>query len=236
MSLIEVRNLRVKFNKTPVVDDISFSLERGDIMAIIGPNGSGKTTLVKAMLGILPFDGEVMFKNSPMAGKIDHIGYVPQRFEFDRTFPITVREFFALFAGDKDVELSEAIDETGVRKLLGEKLGEISGGQLQRVLIARAILKLPEVLILDEPTADIDVEGEKTFYELVAHLNKARGISVIFISHEVSMVYTLATKVVCLNRNMVCYGTPDKAITREVLEKLYGKDFAIKEHKHLYHK
>lgn len=232
MSLIDVRNVKVKLNGASVVDGVSFSVERGDIVAIIGPNGSGKTTLLKAMLGIVPFDGEVRFEGAPMAKKIDRIGYVPQRFEFDKTFPITVGEFFSLFASERVIAQSKAVDDTGVRGLFGKRLGELSGGQLQRVLIARALLNAPEVLILDEPTAGIDVSGEKTFYELIAHLHKTHKIAVILVSHEMSMVYALATMVVCLNRDMVCYGAPQEAITREVIEKLYGKNLALKAHEH----
>jgi zinc transport system ATP-binding protein len=233
MSFIDVKNLTVTMSGNAIVRNVTFGLDRGDVASIIGPNGSGKTTLVRAMLGLAPHTGQVLLDGRPIREQLARIGYVPQRFDFDRTFPLSVREFLELPVARPDAAWrEEVLREFSVDVLLGQKLGTLSGGQMQRVLIASALLKKPEILILDEPTSGVDVEGVASFYELIRHINTEHKMTVLLISHEVNMVSTTSTKVVCLNKDLVCCGEPRHAITPETLEKLYGEDFELRQHKH----
>jgi zinc transport system ATP-binding protein len=233
MSFIEVKDLTVTINGNAIIRNVSFELDKGDVASIIGPNGSGKTTLVRAMLGMMDHKGEVLLEGKPLRHQFARVGYVPQRFDFDRTFPISVSEFLALPVAKPDAKWrEEVLREFSVDVLLKQKLGTISGGQMQRTLIAAALLKSPEILILDEPTSGVDLEGVASFYELVRHINQEHSITVILISHEVNMVATTSTKVVCLNKDLVCCGDPKTVMTRGTLEKLYGADFELREHNH----
>lgn len=233
-SFLSLKNVSVDFNGLRVVDDVSFDVQKGEIVSLIGPNGSGKTTLIRAMLGLIPYQGKIQLRGKTLSDNLSAVGYVPQRFDFDKTFPLSVQEFLNLFPRRFDsIRDEQALcEELRVDALLDKKLGELSGGQLQRVLIAQALLKNPELLILDEPTSGVDAEGMKTFYEIVEHLNREHGATIILISHELSMVYALASSVVCLNRNMVCFGAPDQVLTDSVLATMYGKNFQRRGHEH----
>jgi ABC-type Mn2+/Zn2+ transport system ATPase subunit len=233
MSFVEVKNLFVAFDGNTVLEDISFEVEKGDVVSIIGPNGSGKTTLVRAMLGLIEHKGSIELDAKPLREHLDDIGYVPQRFEFDRTFPISVGEFLDISGYKPDQAWrQEVYREFGIADLLCKKLGTLSGGQTQRVLIASSLLKNPQVLILDEPTAGVDIEGAANFYELVRHVNTEHNITVFLVSHEINMVPITSTKVICVNRGLFCCGEPDKVMTKELLEQLYNSHFEIRDHAH----
>jgi ABC-type Mn2+/Zn2+ transport system ATPase subunit len=214
-----------------VLEGVSADIHAGDIVAVIGPNGSGKTTLLKCILGVLPYSGNVTIFNKKPAQALRDVGYVPQRFSFDKHFPLTVGEFLRLSV-DNEKLINNALQEVEMRAHAGRPLGKLSGGQLQRVLIARAIMNNPKLLLLDEPTAGVDQEGEKDFYEIIKHQNKVHNATIIMVSHEVNVVYAHATQVLCLNKNLCCMGKPKEALTKEVLEQLYGKDAVIREHEH----
>jgi zinc transport system ATP-binding protein len=209
MSFIELRDVAVKIDGNVIIERVSFDIDKSDVVSIIGPNGSGKTTLIKAMLGLRSYEGTITCNGKPLSKQVGRVGYVPQRFDFDRTFPISVKEFLHLQKVPKPALEAEFCREFGVTDLLKKKLGNLSGGQLQRVLIISAMLKEPDLLILDEPTSGVDIEGTASFYELVRHLNKEHNVTVVLISHEVNMVFTTATKVVCLNKSLFCCGEPN---------------------------
>jgi zinc transport system ATP-binding protein len=233
MSFIEVKNLAVAFNGNQVIENVTFGVDKGDVVSIIGPNGSGKTTLVRAMLGLIEHKGTVTWNGTPFREHLGEAGYVPQRFDFDRTFPISVDEFLNLPDYKPDTSWREEMcREFGVTDILKKKLGTLSGGQMQRVLIVSSLLKKPELLILDEPTSGVDIEGVASFYELVRHINKEHHITVFLISHEVNMVSTTSTKVICVNRSLFCCGEPQRVMTKETLEKLYSSHFEMREHIH----
>ena len=233
MGFLEVKNLVVRFNGHAIVDEVSFDVARGEVVSIIGPNGSGKTTLVRAMLGLVEHHGDILLEGKSLCEQLHRIGYVPQRFDFDRTFPISVKEFLRLAVAHPDPAWYEEVcREFSIAELMKNKLGTLSGGQMQRVLIASALLKQPEVLILDEPTSGVDIEGTASFYELVRHINEEHKITIFLISHEVNMVFHTSTKVICLNRAMLCCGEPRAVMTKELLEKLYSTHFKMQEHNH----
>lgn len=231
---MDVKNLSVKFGDITVLEGVNFSLDKGDILTIIGPNGAGKTVLVKSILGLIPHGGEVIFNGRQISTQLSQIGYVPQRLDFDRTFPITAKELLDLISKKATPEETKTVcQHLEIENLLSKKIGTLSGGQMQRILIARAAMGNPKLLIMDEPTAGVDIGGVKNFYDIVGHLNKEHGMTIILISHEINMVYSLASKVLCLNKQMLCVGTPKEAITRKILDKLYGGSAKPKEHKHL---
>jgi zinc transport system ATP-binding protein len=233
MAFLEVKNLGVRFNSHVIIDDVSFAVAKGDVVSIIGPNGSGKTTMVRAMLGLVEHSGDILLEGKALQEQLHRVGYVPQRFDFDRTFPISVKEFLRLAVAHPEPAWDEEVcREFSIAGLMKNKLGTLSGGQMQRVLIAGALLKQPEVLILDEPTSGVDIEGTASFYELVRHVNEAHNITIFLISHEVNMVFHTSTKVICLNRAMLCCGEPRAVMTKELLEKLYSTHFKMQEHEH----
>lgn len=225
--VIEVKNLKYKFDDFVALYNVSFKIYRGDIIAIIGPNGSGKTTLLKNLIGIYkPTAGEIKIKGKNPRSVLKDIGYVPQRFDFDKTIPITVKEFMSLERCNKFSHscknINKALWEVGLKKVEDMQLGALSSGQLQRVMIARVLLHEKDILIFDEPSTGIDMSGEQTIYDLIEKINKEKNTTCIIVSHELNVVNKYAKQVVCLNKKMVCFGSPERVITPETLKKLYG--------------
>jgi zinc transport system ATP-binding protein len=223
---IDVKGLTLAYDSTPVVNEVSFQVRQGEIAAIIGPNGSGKSTLLKAILGLIaPRTGEVRIFDKHLHAVRDLIGYVPQRFDFDRQFPITVREFMDLARHPHcpKSRIEEKLREVGFpHRLHGANIGSLSGGQLQRVLIAQAILNNPALLLLDEPSSGIDIAGEANFYEIIEHLNTQHDVTVLLVSHDIAMISDLVDNVICVNRKLVCYGPPSTALTAKQIGELFG--------------
>jgi zinc transport system ATP-binding protein len=229
--VLEVSHLSIHFGKTRVVRDLSFSVERGQALAILGPNASGKTVLFRALIRAIPFDGSVRWA----AGA--RIGYVPQKLDLERDVPITGMDFLraraalvprAVGAGHRRGEESRAVvlralDLVGVPRAAAEQsIGTLSGGQFQRLLVAFALVGGPNVLMLDEPTAGVDEPGQERLNELVRRLQQEQALTVLFISHELSVVYRYATDVLCLSRDRVCIGPPRTVLTPDLLHEMYG--------------
>ncbi|HLD56100.1 MAG TPA: metal ABC transporter ATP-binding protein [Candidatus Omnitrophota bacterium] len=233
-NVLEIEHLSVSYNRHAVLNDINFSIKEGEIAAIVGPNGSGKTTLIRAILGLVSYRGRVLVNGAPVQSALKRIGYVPQRFTFDRTIPITAVEFLSMTSFEKQEhrKINHVLLEVDMKRHERTLIGDLSGGEFQRILIARALLNDPAILFLDEATSGIDIAGEKSFYEIVSHLNKIHRTTVLLVSHEINMVYRFADQIICLNRDLICFGKPKEAITKEVLEKLYGKDVRFQEHRH----
>lgn len=230
-----VKNLSYTLNNQAILQDISFTIEKGDILVIIGPNGSGKTTLLKNIIGILtPTKGEVIIDGKTPTTALGKIGYVPQKFEFDRLTPITVHEFMALekcaHSGHSEKHISFALEQVGLKGSEKKKLGVLSGGEFQRVMIARALLHEKELLIFDEPSAGIDLAGEETVYSLIASINQKTKATCIIVSHELSIVNRYAKNVLCLNKELVCFGRPEVAINSETIKNLYGGGAGLYQH------
>ncbi|PIT87758.1 MAG: ABC transporter ATP-binding protein [Candidatus Magasanikbacteria bacterium CG10_big_fil_rev_8_21_14_0_10_40_10] len=225
--VITVKNLTYKFGDYIALDNVNFVIEPGDMTAIIGPNGSGKTTLLKNIIGVYePTAGSVKVLDKHPSRVIKNIGYVPQKFEFDRDIPISVYEYMALEKCEKEnhsqINIHRALKEVGLNEVEKKKLGELSGGQFQRVMIAKALLHEKAILIFDEPSTGIDIAGEQTIYDLIKKINKEKGITCLIVSHELNIVNKYANKVICLNKKMICSGTPETVITPENLRHLYG--------------
>ncbi len=220
MTILEVRHLSVTLDHRLIVRDVTFAIEARESVAIIGPNGSGKTVLLKAILGILPYDGEVVWRKDAT------VGYVPQKIEADRSVPLNVRNLLeskAAVIGKGAKEISEAITCVGLTDdVLAMQIGRLSGGQFQRALIAFALLGNPDIVLFDEPTASMDEPGEEQMYQLIRRLQNDLGLTVVVVSHDLSFVYRYATKVLCLNRSGVCFGPPRGVLTPELLADLFG--------------
>ncbi len=237
MTALSVENLCVKAGNSHLIENVSFRIEEGKIAAIIGPNGAGKTTLIKAVLGLIPYEtGSVLLFGHPFKHNNSHIrvGYVPQRLEFDRTFPLTVSEllrftsppFYSFPFHKKRREreyVCRQLEIVGAHDLKNRNIGSLSGGELQRVMVAKAIVNDPQILFLDEPASGVDIEGQERFYDLIRRLNKEKGLTVILISHDLNIVYRFADNVLCLNRRLVCSGRPAEALTDEVMKSVYGE-------------
>jgi zinc transport system ATP-binding protein len=227
--LLEMKNVWVSYNGTPVLEGINLSIESGDFLGIIGPNGGGKTTLLKVMLGLItPDRGEVRVLGKP-PGEARHLmGYVPQHTLFDSSFPITVWDvvlmgrfgkaglFKRYDAEDKRVARN-ALEKVGMYEHRNSQIGQLSGGELQRVFIARALVTEPQLLLLDEPTASVDSSMQSEFYEILEDLKHHMGI--VMVSHDIGAVSIYVNKIACLNRQLYYHGT--KEISAEVLEATY---------------
>jgi len=230
---ISTKNLSVAYGHEQVLRNITLEINEGELVAVIGPNGSGKTTLIKAFMGLVPYRGTITIYEKTPNQSLDRIGYVPQRFVFDKKFPLTVGELLAFSQRTKDKRhIRTLLGHVEMQSMEHKQLGELSGGQLQRVMIARAVVNEPRILFLDEPTTGVDAEGKKDFYEIIKHLRADHNMTIIMISHEINVVYAYATQIICLNRDLLCFGTPKETLTREMLKKLYGDDFEIKAHTH----
>lgn len=232
---VDVRDLHVTFGGTPILRGVNMRVPQGQIVALIGPNGSGKTTLLRCLLGLQRFNqGEIrIFGERDVRKALPRIGYVPQRLSLERSFILSVREFLALrlketrhwfFKSHEQLDelIKPALVQIGVEGILDRPIAQLSGGQLQRVLIAFALLHKPELLLLDEPTAGVDTPGEETFYDLIASVQRQHKLTVILVSHDFSMVYSHASRVYALNGVICCEGTPEQVMNAESLKQAYG--------------
>jgi len=217
---LSVRNLRIAFGTRVVIRDLSFEVASGDCLSVIGPNGAGKTVLLRAMLHLIPYEGEIHWS----AGA--RLGYVPQRVAAEKNQPLSVRDLLAAKAAVLKLpqgELAGVFREIGLAaELFDSGLAALSGGQLQKVLVAFALLGQPNVLLFDEPTASLDELSEERIYELIHSLKQEKGITVILVSHDLSVVYRYADQVLCLSKGRVCMGPPREILTPEMLEQLYA--------------
>jgi zinc transport system ATP-binding protein len=242
---IEARGVAVNIGGSPILRGVDLLVPAGQLVALIGPNGSGKTTLLRALLGLQPITGGTikLLGKSNLRDASDRIGYVPQRLALEKSFILSVREFLCLrlqrtrhwFWTSRrrlDAIMEHALDEIGVRPLLDRPLAGLSGGQLQRVLIAFSLLTRPDLLLLDEPTAGVDTPGEQTFYELISAIHKRRNLTVVLVSHDLSMVFRHASWVYALNGVICCEGPPEHVMNAESLKEAYGIHVAPYHHHH----
>jgi len=224
--ILEVKNLTVRLNGEDVLVDLSFNVYDGEVLAILGPNGAGKTTLLKALLGIVPYEGVVKWCEEV------RIGYVPQRLPFIKDVPLSVKEFFQLKNASEN-EGEKILKSIGLGKeILKKKIGDLSSGQFQRILIGWALALDPDVLLFDEPLAGIDVGGQESIYNFLERLKETRNLTILFVTHELSVVYRLADRVLCLNKRMLCSGAPKEMLTPEALSNLYANLVKFYQHKH----
>jgi len=243
---VELEGVAVDYGPVRVLDGINLTVEPGDFLGIIGPNGSGKTTLLRVMLGLLPpTEGAVrLFGKLPAAFREwGRLGYVPQKATLDPSLPVTVEEVVAsglvpvlgLFQRTGKAERSrirEVLARVGMEAHARARIGALSTGQQQRVLIARALVSDPELLILDEPTGGVDPEAQTSFYALLHHLNREREVTLILVSHDIGVVAKEVTKLACLNRRLIFHGRPGDFLSDAALTALYGPSVRVVSHDH----
>ncbi len=217
--LISSQALSVKFGGHLVLDNINMSVSKGEIVTIVGPNGSGKSTLLRTLIGAV----------SPAHGNIERahdlkIGYVPQRLHIDETLPMTVHRFLTLPVRHPKAFIDNALEKAGVAGLIKQQVMSLSGGQLQRVLLARALLEEPSLLLLDEATQGLDQRGAVDFYRQINDIRKETGCAVIMVSHDLHVVMRRTDRVICLNGYVCCEGAPAKVSALPEYKALFGLD------------
>jgi zinc transport system ATP-binding protein len=214
--LAALDRVRVAFGRRVALDDVSLTLHAGEIVTVIGPNGAGKTTLLRVVLGL----------QRPTAGTVKRragvaVGYVPQRVAIDETLPLTVRRFLALVPGPVQ-DAAAALAETGAAHTMDLPVQTLSGGELQRVLLARALLRAPDLLVLDEPVQGVDVAGQAELFALIRRIHDRRGCAVLLVSHDLHLVMAATDRVVCLNHHVCCSGHPDTVSRDPAYRALFG--------------
>ena len=216
--LIAARSISVAYGSHVILDGIDISIAPSEIVTVIGPNGAGKTTLIRVLLGLL----------KPSSGTVERrtgvrVGYLPQRMQFDPVLPLQVSRLMNLTQHSSAVAVGAALAETGVAYLRGAQVGTLSGGELQRVLLARALLRDPDLLVLDEPVQGVDFAGEAALYELIGAIRARRGCGVLMISHDLHVVMAATDRIVCLNRHVCCAGTPEAVSRHPEYTRLFGR-------------
>jgi len=225
-SILKVTNLSVVLDNQSIIENLSFEVKRGDALTILGPNGAGKSVLLRTLLGLIPHGGEIEW------AKAIKIGYVPQRLPFIKDIPLSIKDFFNL-KGAPEKEIEAILNSVGFTEDFSrKKIGDLSSGQFQRVLIAWGLVGNPQVLLFDEPMTGVDISAEETIYNLLAKLKEEMDLTILLVTHDLSVVYKFSTNVICLNRQPICYGPPQEVLTPESLQKLYGGGIRYYQHKH----
>ena len=229
--MIEVSELTKRFGDVTAVDGISFKAADGEVTGLLGPNGAGKTTLVRIALGLLQPDSGTIYHRPAL-----RIGYMPQRVNVEPTLPITVDRFLQLANRRNRGLMSSTLEALKIGHLGQQQLAEISGGELQRVLLARALLREPELLILDEPAQGVDLAGQAELYRLISEISDKQGCGVLMISHDLHLVMSSTDEVICLNHHICCHGKPEHVSNDPAYLSLFGataaQDLAVYTHHH----
>lgn len=229
--LVRAEHVNLSLSEQSVLIDVSLELTAGEIVTIVGPNGSGKTSLVRVLLGLLTPDSGSVWRAPQL-----RIGYMPQKLEVHATLPLSVLRFLRLVPGVSHTDVISALAEVGAAKVLNSPLQRISGGELQRVLLARALLRQPQLLVLDEPVQGVDVNGQLELYNLIGQLSQRYGCGVLMISHDLHLVMRSTDRVICLNRHICCSGHPEQVSGDPAFVELFGSraasDLAVYHHDH----
>jgi zinc transport system ATP-binding protein len=229
-TLIRAEGLNLRFKGRTVLDNISLTLEAGRIVSLIGPNGAGKTALVKLMLGLMPPTSGTVARKPDLV-----ISYLPQRAALEPMMPMTVARFLALGSEQRDKTVTEALEEAGIARLRHTPMQSVSGGELQRVMLARCLLRDPELLVLDEPDQGMDAAGQQSLYELIAGIRERYRCGVLMVSHNLHLVMDKTDRVICLNRHVCCTGHPEAISRHPEFLQLFGQPvqgLAVYSHDH----
>jgi zinc transport system ATP-binding protein len=217
MTLIQVRDLSVRYGGHQVLNHVDMSIDKGEIVTIVGPNGSGKSTLLRAIIGAVPVAGGTLTRATGL-----RIGYVPQKLSIDPTLPLTVARFMSLPHRQPAAAVVRALDQAGVPDLGQRQMTDLSGGQFQRVLLARALLAQPDLLLLDEATQGLDQPGSAAFYRQIEDVRARLGCAILMVSHELHVVMSASDRVICLNGHVCCQGTPEIVASAPEYRALFG--------------
>ena len=229
--LISSHGLSVKAGGKMVLKSVDMEVRSGEIVTMVGPNGAGKTTLVRALLGLQPASAGSVSRRPGL-----RVGYMPQRFQVDIALPITAGRLLRLSSKANLAQMEEILEEVGAARLIGRMLANLSGGELQRVLLARALLKRPDLLILDEPDQGVDVTGRLDLFETIAGIRSRRGCGILMISHDLHLVMSSTDRVICLNGHVCCSGHPASVVRHPAYIDLFGtraaSGLAVYTHEH----
>lgn len=244
-SLVSLRDVWVERGGKAILRGVTADLVRGRITALIGLNGSGKSTLLRALVGEFPHRGVIQFRcgHDHTHPRPEHVGYVPQRLAIDPRLPLTVRDLLGLalkrgplFFGlgrSLNGKLHAMLDKVGVADLLDVPVEGLSGGQLQRVLLALALEPKPELLLLDEPASGIDFKTQQSFYDMISDINRKTGVTLLIVSHDLTVVSRFAGYVLCLRDGVIhCHGTPQQVLTPDALAETFGPEMSLFAHSH----
>lgn len=230
-SLVSARAITLVRSGRTILDGVDVDLRQGEIVTLIGPNGAGKTSLVRVLLGLEKADRGEIARRPDLV-----IGYAPQRFDIDAALPMTVERFLRLGTDARRAEVAAALAEVGASRVIDSQLASLSGGEAQRMVIARALLRRPNLLVLDEPVRGVDYAGEAELYTLIGRLRSERGFGVLLVSHDLHVVMAASDRVVCLNRHVCCSGVPRVVAKDPEYARLFGAEavraFAVYEHHH----
>jgi zinc transport system ATP-binding protein len=220
-ALMSARDASLVVGRRVILDHVNLDIRAGEIVTVIGPNGAGKSTLVRCMLGL-----QELSSGSIVRRKGLRVGYVPQRFPLTPNLPLSLRRLLALTLKPSEAEVDEVLAETGIGHMKDATVSDLSGGELQRALLARALLRKPEILVLDEPVQAVDFLGEARMYELISEVRRRHGCGILMVSHDLHMVMAESDHVVCLNGHVCCEGGPNKVQQDPEFAKLFGPSAA----------
>ena len=233
-TLITLNNISLSHNGKNVLDDVSFKLHKGEFVTLIGPNGAGKSSLIKILLGVIKQDsGDITYTDNV------RLGYTPQTFSANPFIPISVKDFLTLNQKIDSEFMFKTFELTGIKDLLQSPLKNLSGGELQKVLLTRALLNKPNVLILDEPAQNLDVDGQMQLYKLIQDIHQQQNCAVLMVSHDLHRVMKESTQVLCLYHHICCEGLPESILKDEKFNDLFADQIndlmATYEHHHNHH-
>jgi zinc transport system ATP-binding protein len=235
---IMVRDVNFSYNGIPVLTDVNLIIQEGEFLSMVGPNGGGKTTLIRIMLGLLkPNTGEVRIFGKPPEKSRETIGYMPQHTHFDPQFPVRVSDVVlmgrlsprrGLYTKKDKEKVSKSLGEVEMEDFHGASFSELSGGQRQRVLLARALVSNPKILLLDEPTANVDIEIEQKLYNILEDLN--RRMTILMVTHDLGFVYKIVKRVICVKRQVLVH--PTSELSGTLIQDMYGHEIQMVRHDH----
>ncbi|NHB59329.1 metal ABC transporter ATP-binding protein [Acinetobacter sp. 194] len=225
-SLIELKNIHVRIDDRDILKNVDFSVQEKEIVTLIGPNGAGKSTLIKVILGIVKPNSGKIISEKPLK-----VAYVPQKFNPSHSLPLRVKDLLALEKCSAEIK-AEIIRDTGIAKLSDSKVQQLSGGERQRVLLARALLRQPNLLVLDEPMQGLDIQSEAELYDYVRSLPERYGCSILIVSHDLQWVMQGTQRVVCLNKHICCSGLPESIQQHPEYQAIFGTNRVFYHHHH----
>ena len=232
--LIELSKVSIKLGSKQVLSNLDLQLYQNEIVTVIGPNGAGKSTLVKTVLGLIKPDGGTLFRQPAIS-----IGYVPQKLHLDQTLPLNVQRFLSISGRSlKPEDIKAALSHTRAEHLLASSIHELSGGEFQRVLLARALLKKPDLLVLDEPVQGVDMNGQSDLYRLISDIRDQTGCAILMVSHDLHFVMASTDRVICLNQHICCSGHPETVSADPAYLEIFGnaqESLALYTHHHDHH-
>ena len=244
-ALVSIRGLGVTLGGTPILAGVDTDIERGKVTALIGLNGAGKTTLLRALIREVPYEGSVRFHCGHDHSKPtpEHIGYVPQRLRIDGTLVLTVLDLFGLCLRRRPLffglgkrfrtRVIDLLEKVGASHLVDRAVDKLSGGELQRVLLSLALEPQPELLLLDEPAAGVDFQMQQSFYDLISQINERTGVTVLLVSHDVTLMPRIAHQVLCMKDGRIdCSGAPQVILSGETLGRIFGLGAGVHFHRH----